>query len=157
METHNRQFFDCVVHFDRVFSNLDRYHNSRAITVEQTGTANKTHWPVATHKDNEITTETHHEQQNLQLNSCPKKSFCAWICNHSIQRHLTASPNRNAAAKATTATQHTNSIIPNIIRQIPRCRRTGTRQTGASKIDYQFPKAYNHGKYFRPFRISCSR
>ena len=59
-------------------------------------------------------TETHHEQQNLQLNNLLKKSFGAWVCNHSNQCHLTARPNRNAAANATAATQQTNSMIVTI-------------------------------------------
>lgn len=45
--------------------------------VEHTGTANNIQWPVTKHKDNEIATDIHHEQQNLQLNSLPKKSFGA--------------------------------------------------------------------------------
>lgn len=123
MKPHNRQFFDCVVHFDCVFSNLYRYHNSLAITVEQTGTANKTHWSVTAHKVSEIATLTHQLQQNLQLNSLPKKSFGAWICNHSNTPHLTESPKRNAAAKATTATQHTNSITVTIQKSKPTSRK----------------------------------
>ena len=114
METHNREFFDCVVHFHGVFSYFYAYHNSRAIIVAHIGAANKIQWPVATHKVNEIATLTHQEQQNLQLKSRSKNSFGACTCNHSSQPHFAAKPKRNAAANEMTDTQQTNSIIVTI-------------------------------------------
>ena len=59
-------------------------------------------------------TQTHHEQQNLQLNICSKNSLGAWTCNHSNHSHFAANANRNAADNATTATQQTNSITVTI-------------------------------------------
>ena len=111
MKTHDRHFFDRVIVFNRMFSNLCRYHKLREINVEQTGTAINTQWPVATDKVSEMATETQNEQQNLQLNNLLKKSFGAWTCNHSMIPHFVASAKMNAAANAMTATQQTKSII----------------------------------------------
>ena len=154
MKTHDRQFVYRVVHFDRVFPNLYSYHSSRAITVEQNGTAKKFHWPVATHKVSEITTETHQLQQNLQLKSLAKKSFGAWTCNHSKIPHLTARPNRKAANRDTTATQQTKSITPYIVRRNLKPPQSGNRRKGASKIDCLFRTGNNPGKCFRPVQKS---
>ena len=110
METHNRQFFDCVIKFNGVFSYFRIYHNSRVISVEQNGTANKNKWPVTMHKVSEIPTQAHHDMQNLQLNIRSKKSFGALTCSHSSQCHFTAKDKRNAANSATTTTQQTNSV-----------------------------------------------
>ena len=111
METHNRQFVDCVVHFHSMFAYLGRYHNSLTINVEHIGAANKIQWPVTTHKVNEIATLTHHEQQNLQLSNRDVNSVGAWTCNHSNHPHFRASDKANADANAMTATQQTKSRI----------------------------------------------
>lgn len=90
------------------------------------------------HKVNAKSTETHHEQQNLQFNSCSKKAFGAWICNHSKTCHLTANPKTKAADNETMAVQQTNSITPSIFHHIPKVLQTENRRMGALKTDCQF-------------------
>ena len=99
--------------------------------VEQKGTNNNAGFPVINAKRIAKATPAQKDKQKSQLNIFAKNSL-PWICTHSITPHLRNKVNPNAATKALVVNQL------NTFHQFPIPRQTGTRRTGALKIDYLF-------------------